>query len=539
MQLQRRKIIYVAAAPPGEAAADLCRLGLLAEDDSRRDSLRVVVPRRQAAELQSRASLPGHVLLGYHPVSAAWLWARLMVFLGLCRDNEIVVCSHPGQSRGLKLLALALRGRVGFSAGQGPCVPFSLGAVLQAAWRQRFAARGPICLVGSTSPDALRKILSDIRKRYPGAPVHGVLPASLAESIHGLDSLEVVSHGLRTYFRLLPRCLGPVRFRHIILPWTNERFTALRWAAWMLPLWRLEICNENLDAFPGRRPAHLLRHGLWRLRKHAERSRQRRQRRRREKVEYHRSLPVGVIGSASTFYLQAILLDLRKRYSGVQVHAILPPSLEVPADGMFDRITVLRGGFFAAWAQAWRFVARTKHQAWIVPCTNESYSRMKVLAFLLPLRSRQIYNELADRFAARELRTFYGHCLWRLRDQLCYQIIAGAVGSNWFARWTQLFLYSGRLLAGAAALWRVRLHSGRAIQTAIPAPRIGLLLQNRNGDGRDLLDSDRTLPAAPSMGSVDVAQVPVKGSFRKLHDAIRSAFDDRTAQVPGSDGPQG
>ncbi len=538
MQLQQRKIIYVAAAPPGEAAADLRRLGLLAEDGSRRDSLCVVIPRRHAAELQSRASFPKHILLGYHPVSAAWLWARLMVFLGLCGENEIVVYSPPGQSRGLKLLALALRGRVSFSAGQGPCVPFSLGAVLQAAWRQRFAARGPICLIGSASPDTLQKILTDVRRRYPDAPVHGVLPASLAETTRGLDSLEVASSRLRTYCRLLSRCLGPARFRRIILPWTNERFTALWWAAWLLPLWRLEIYNANLGAFPGRHPGHSLRHGLWRLREHAERSHQRSQRSRQEKVEYHRSLPVGVIGSASGFYLQTILLDLRKRYSGVKVHAILPPSLEAPADGMFDRITVLRGGFFAAWVQAWGFVARTKHQVWIVPCTNESYSRMKVLAFLLPLRSRQIYNELADRFAARELRTFCGHCLWRLRDHLSYQLVAGAVGSNWFVRLGHLFLYSGRLLAGAAALWRVRLHSGRAIQSAITAPRMDLLLLNRYGDGRDFLDSGRTLPSAPSNGSVRAVQVPVNSSLRQLNDAIRSAFDDRAAQVPGTDGPR-
>ena len=540
--MKRKKIIYVAAASPGETAADLRRLGLLefgdALGDAFRDSLRVVVPARHAAELHSLTRIPKHILLRYEAISAAWLWARLMISLGLSRESEIIVFSPPGHSRCLKLLALALRGRVGFSSGEGTCVPFSLVGVLRAGWRRRFAAHGPVCLLGTASAGSLQRILADVRRRYPDAPVHGVLPVSLAESVGGLDSLDAVQRwGFQAYARIARRCFGRQRFRKIILPWTNEK-SEFRWLGWWLPLWRVEIYNGNLGAFPGRHLGQLLRH------------------RRQERVEYHRSLPVGVVGSASVFYLRKILFDLRKRYPGVKFHAILPPSLESPAQGMFDQVTVLRGSLFESWLQAWQFLARGKHQVWIVPCTNEPFARMKALAFLLPLGPRQIYNELADGFAARRLGTFYGHCLWRLRDHLSYQIVAGAAGGNLVARLGHLVLYSGRLLAGAGVLWRVRLRA-RLASAPRPQARVDLILLNGHGDGRDFLDSARMVPPSLSNGSVRVVRISGNGSPGGLNDAIRasdaefvclvdpecrmapqdwlerllSAFDDRTAQV--------
>ena len=585
--MQRKKIIYVAAASPGEAAADLCRLCLLECGDSLSDSLRVVVPSRHASELESLVQIPKNILLRYDAFAAPRLWARLMIFLGLSGENEVIVFSPPGRSRWLKLLALALRGRVSFSAGDGDCVPFSLAGVLRAGWRRRFAAHGPICLIGSASAGSLEKILADVRRRYPEAPVHGVLPASLAESLGGLDSQETVQRwGLKAYGRIAGRCFGRRRYQRIILPWTDEK-PQVRWLEWWLPLWRIEIYNRNLGAFPGRHLGHLVRYCLWqfrealehfgqfvryclwRFREEVELRRQRRERRRQAKVEFHRSLPVGIVGSASVLYLREILCDLRRRYPGVKFHAILPQSLEAPAQGMFDRVTLLRGGFVEDWLQARRFLAGAQQQVWIVPCTNEPYARMKLLAFLLPLSPRLIYNELADGFPARRLPTLYGHCLWRLRDHLSYQIVAGAAGGNWIARLGHLALYSGRLLAGAATLWQARLRSGRIPVNMNPVaeagPRVDLLLlgrrlggnEGRNGAGRDFQDHVWTIPSSSSNGSIRVARVPVNGSGNDLNEAIRASdaefvclldpecriaphdwierllasFDDRTAQV--------
>jgi len=535
--MKRKKTIYFAATSPSEAAADLRRLGLLEQ----RDSLRVVVPARLALELESLALLPQGFVWRYEPITVLWLWLRLMSFLGLSRKTEIIVFAPPRRARLLKLLALALRGRVSFSDGDGVRVPFSLGRVLGTGLRRRVAARGPICLFGSASEDSLRGILANVRGRYPDVPVHGVLPASIAGSVNGFDTSEVVNRpGLAAYARLLRRCVGRGRFRKIILPWTDEQGAGFRWMAWLLPLWRVEIYNENLDAFSGRDVRRLLVHCLWKIRQ-------------QRKLRLQ-ALPVGVVGSASSFFLEKILPVVRAHSPGVAVHALLPESLAGPTATLFDSVEVLRGNWFAKWTQARRFVqARQPFQCWIVPCTNEPYAGMKCLAFLLPLAPRQIYNELADGFAARELRTFYRHGLWRLRDHLSFQIVAGTAGSNRIARAGHLMLYAGRLLAGAALLVRTRLRARRLPLGRTTTPRVDLLVLGAAGDGP--LPPESVLAA-----SVRVVRVERNGSFGELNAAIQNSdadficlldrdcrmspsdwldrllqsFDDRTAQV----GPQ-
>jgi hypothetical protein len=239
----------------------------------------------------------------------------------------------------------------------------------------------------------------------------------------------------------------------------------------------------------------------------------------------------------------------------VPVHALLPESLAGPAADLFDSVAVLRGSFFAQWMQARRFVrARGDWQCWIVPCTNEPYAGMKWLALLLPLTRRRIYNELADGFAARDLGTLYGHCLWRLRDHLSFQIVAGAVGSNRIARAGHLVLYAVRLLAGAALLVRTRLVSRRVRRSSMTAPRVDLLVLSAPGDSSDAVEP------VSSSASVRVVRVVRNGSLGEVNAAIQASsaefvclldrecrmspsdwierllqsFDDRTAQV----GPQ-
>jgi hypothetical protein len=535
--MQRNKLIYVAAATPSEAAADLRRLGLLPLGDR----LRVVVPARLAPQLESLVLFPRAILWRYRLFSAVWLWLRLIFFLGFSRDAEVVVYSPAGGARFLKLLALSLRGRVSFSDGRGNRVPFSIGKVLHTGLRRRLAARGPICLIGAAAPGMLHAILASLRARYPEAPVHGVLPAALAAEVHGCDSLEVIRHpDPAAYLRLLRRSIGRGRFRRIILPWTEEPFTALRWMAWLLPLGRVEIYNENLDAFSGRSIRRLLSHWFWRKRL---REKQRR-----------RTLPVGVVGSASSFYLEKILPVVRVQCPGVPVQALLPESLAGPASHLFDAVEVLRGNFLAQWRQARRFVARRNFQCWILPCTNEPYARMKFFALLLPLARRRIYNELADGFAARELGTLYGHCLWRLRDHLSFQIVTGAAGSNRPARAGHLVSYAVRLLAGAVLLARTLLRARFLPRPSRPTPRVDLFVLSAAED------SPAAVERVSSSASVRVVRVVRNGSLSEVNAAIQASnadfvclldgecrlspsdwierllqsFDDRTAQV----GPQ-
>ena len=366
--------------------------------------------------------------------------------------------------------------------------------------------------------------------------------------VFGLDSSEVVNKpGLALYGRLLRRCVGRARFQRIIVPWTQEKFTGLEWLGWLLPLWRAEIYNENLDAFSGRNLKRLFGHWLWRIRQKRERHR--------------RTLPVGVIGSASAFYLRKIVSVLRAQYPGAQLHALLPESLAGPGGSLFDSVVVLRRGFFPAWIQAWRFIrARNGFQCWIVPCTNEPYDRMKWLAFLPPLARRRIYNELADGFAVREPRMLYRHVCWRLRDHLSFQIVAGTAGRNWLHRLGHLSLYAVRLLAGVSLLWKVRDRSasggraGRSPQRAKALPRVDVLVLGSSRDGDDL---SRYVPSGETAGAVRVVRIPDGESWREVNAAIRSSdaeficlldrecrlspadwlhrllesFDDRTAQV--------
>ena len=120
------KFVYFATGTPAEVAADLKRLSLN-EDGA---SLRVVVHAGIAWQLEERASLRPEEVLPYRPFSTLVLWLRLWKFLGLSPHAEIVCLSTRQRFRFLKFLALTLRGRVTFSAGNGTRVSCSLGRLL-------------------------------------------------------------------------------------------------------------------------------------------------------------------------------------------------------------------------------------------------------------------------------------------------------------------------------------------------------------------------------------------------------------------------
>lgn len=560
------KIVVFLAGSPSEVAAGWSRLHLAEE----RAALRIVAPARSLPRLGAILSSSSGILWRYQPATAVWLWLRLWGFVGFSRKVEIICLSSQKQFRFLKLLAFSLRGRVSFSTGDAIRVPISLRRWLWAKLRQQVAARGPIGVIGAASPEVLRAIVRNVRRRYPGVPLQGVLPASLEESVQQLFDSRIVSEKFTptVYGRLFLQCLGRRRFRKLILPWSRESFLAWKGLAWFLPLRGVEIYNENGDAFSGRSVQALLRHGGWRLEDFLRqwwcRRRQERARLRQAREGFRKTLPVGVVGSASSYYLEKILPAVRARYPGARLHALLPALLEGPASGLFDSTSVLRRKS-SVLAEVWKiFRARKRFQCWIVPCTNEHYAAMKCLAFLLPLSRCQIFNEQSDGFALRDWRTFSQHLRWRLRDHLSFQIVAATVGKNKIFRLFHLVFYAPRLLEGLLLLGRARFRARdflsvkRAAPWAKRKPSVDLLLLGDDSWG--LIDRK---PARWDQNAAAVRLLRIPGGTRQFPqanaairnskaeficlldsscalscgdwlDRLLESMDDRTAQV----GPQ-
>ena len=472
------------------------------------NSSRVVVRRSAAARLEQLAALDRRQVLAYSPFSALLLWLRLWFFLVRSQEPEIVCFRSPGRFRFLKLLAWSLPGKLVFSDGKGARLSCSRFHFLRAA----LAAKGAICVAGSASPERLRAIVSSVRDRYPDARLHGVG----CSSPELFDTCEPAPPSLSAYFRLLRRSAGRQRFRAVVLPCTGEKYSALKALAWALPVRRVEIYNENLDVFSGRNPLALVRHWLWRRRQTRDRRR--------------RALPIGVIGSASAFFLETIVEDARARCPGAAVHGLLQESLAEAASGLFDRTTILgRGGF-------WQLLraARGRYQCWIVPCTDEPYARMKLLAFALPFRHRRIYNEQADAFAVRDLRTLRGHIFWRLRDHLSFQIFAGTAGPPLPVRLLHLAWFVLRLAAGAELLVRVRIRA--YVRSRLPqAVRIGDSRSPRPAVDMICLDTPGQaalplpLPAMTGRRVGVAARIPNEGRPRDLVGKINAAIESSKA----------
>ncbi|MBI4459160.1 MAG: hypothetical protein HY648_03750, partial [Acidobacteria bacterium] len=516
------KIVVFLAGSPAEVAAGWSRLHLAEE----RAALRIVAPARSLPQLGAMLSSSSGILWRYQPATAVWLWLRLWGFVGFSRKVEIICLSSKKQFRFLKLLAFSLRGRVSFSTGDAIRVPISLRRWLWAKLRQQMAARGPICVIGAASPEVLRAIVWNVRRRYPGVPLQGVLPASLEEPVQQLFDSHVVSETFTptVYGKLFLQCLGRKRFRKLILPWTRESFLWWKGPAWFLPLTSVEIYNENGDAFSGRSVQALLHHGGWRL---EDFLRQWWCRRRQARELRRRALPVAVVGSASSFYLGKIVPALRSRYPGARLHALLPAALEGPASGLFDSASVLRRKS-SVLAEVWKiFRARKRFQCWIVPCTNEHYAAMKCLVFLLPLSRCQIFNEQADGFALRDWRTLYQHLRWRLRDHLSFQIVAAAAGETNLLRFSHLVLYAPRLLEGLLLLGQARFRSRgflqgkRASPWAKRKPSVDLLLLGDDPYG--LMDLE---PARWDQSAAAVRLLRIPGGthqFSQANAAIRNS----------------
>ncbi len=189
--------------------------------------------------------------------------------------------------------------------------------------------------------------------------------------------------------------------------------------------------------------------------------------------ERRKNFPIGVIGSASGYYLGKIVPVLRARYPGAPLHGLLLPQGTASAAHLFDSVQVLQPGWWSVLREGFRLArSRNLYQRWVVPCTNEPYRRLKLVAFVWPLSRRQIYNELGDGFPVRKTRTLWGHFRWRLRDRLTYQIVAGTAGRSWPLRAVHLVLYGLRLLSAVPVLTMARLralHPRRSRHSKAPA----------------------------------------------------------------------
>jgi hypothetical protein len=324
------KLVYFATGSPAEVAADFRRLQLAGNGTG----LRVVAPSRTAEALRQQGLFRREELVSYWPLSAPFLWLRLLAFLGFSRRTVVVCLSARQRFRFLKFLALTLRGRVLFSPTGGERVPLS-----------------PLDLAGI---------------------------------------------------------------------WLRQR----------------------LDA----------------------------------REESRRDFPIGVVGSASGYYLGKIVPVLRRHYPGAPLHGLLLPQGAACVAHLFDSVQLVRPGWVGSscqWLQLLR--SRKAYQRWVVPCTNEPYRSLKLLAFVWPLSRRQIYNELGDGFPVRKLSTLWGHLRWRLRDRLIYQIVAGAAGNNAVLRAAHLLFYGVRVLSAVPVLAVARLRAlcqrrpARSAETIMPS----------------------------------------------------------------------
>jgi hypothetical protein len=227
----------------------------------------------------------------------------------------------------------------------------------------------------------------------------------------------------------------------------------------------------------------------------------------REQARRH--LPIGVIGSASAFYLTGIVKVLRARYPGAPLHGLLLRDRMASSAPLFDAYRVLRPGLLPAVGEAWRMArSRRSYQRWVIPCTNEAGHALKLLAFLWPLSRRQIYNELGDGFAVRDVRTLWAHLRWRLRDHLSFQIVAGTAGKSAPARLAHLTLYALGLLRAAVLLGWVRLRGRRADWAVRPREAACERSTGERASGVTSDEETKTVGVGRSRGAVVVPQLP-------------------------------
>ena len=130
------------------------------------------------------------------------------------------------------------------------------------AWYKMLALPPGVTVIGSASGYYLKDIVAALRRKLPGEPVYGVLPAHLvAPAGHLFDGVIPWSP-----LAIVRHALGPNRTGWSAIPCTNEGYNRYKIAGFLLPLGRREIYNENGDGYPVRVWRTLVTHGFWRLR---------------------------------------------------------------------------------------------------------------------------------------------------------------------------------------------------------------------------------------------------------------------------------
>jgi hypothetical protein len=471
------RVVYFATGTVAEVAADLTRLGL----SNNGTRLRVVAAAKMATQLAATVPLRHGKVLPFHAPVSPLLWLRLVAFLGFSRNVEVLCLSSSQRFGLLKFVALMLRGRVVFSPLHGERVTLSISDLVRIWFRQKLDAREgsrkhlPVGVIGSAWDASLQRIVQALRLRYPNVEIHGLLLAQSEPATRELfDSVRVLEPGVRGLLRAGADLVGSgKKYQRWVVPFTSESYGWLKLAAFLWPLGRREIYNEFADSFRARKLHRMWGHFRWRMSHEV-----------REAGRMH--LAVGVLGSASGYYLAMIVSVVRSRYPRARVHGLVLRSATPSTVALFDSVEVVTPGLLSYAGHAlrlWR--SRKSYQRWIVPCTNEPYTFLKFTAFLWPLRRRQIYNELGDGFPVRNWRILVGHVRWRLRDRMSFQIVAGSVGQSIPARTMHLCLYALRILGGVPLLLQARLRA--ACWRPWSGNRPGSVIGDRRprGDGRN------------------------------------------------------
>ena len=432
MEKRLKKIIYFATGNPASVADDL-RAHFPNRDAA---SLRVVVPAPQASALLDCSSIPPACLIRFHSQLAPWIWLRLIWFAGIFSQTEIICWTTQHQHRFLKLFAFSLCGRVTFAQESGFRSSHSLVHLIWLEIRTALFPKWPVLIVGIASPPLIRNILADLRRSQPRAEFHGLLADPARDFAADFDfAIPMNASSMGAFFQALRFGLR-FPFSTVAVPWDGNGHLALKCLLWLLPVWRLYVYNENLDVSSARNPVFLLRHFAWRIEKWRERQWLRIEKWRERRREIRRKLPVGIVVSSSPDYLPKILASVRACYPGVKLHALAPVELTTALKSHFDSFTTLPPGFRGfSMALTFSLRSRGRFKAWIVPFTNESYPWLKLMAFLLPLQKRQIFNELGDGFAARNPFFLLSHFYWRYlqirerKQQRLRRLPVGVIGS--------------------------------------------------------------------------------------------------------------
>lgn len=196
-----------------------------------------------------------------------------------------------------------------------------------------------------------------------------------------------------------------------------------------------------------------------------------------------------LVGTAGNPHLERILTDLHRRYPGAVIHALLAAdACRLPAD---STAPLNARALLAACRRQPRFAVR------VIPCTGRGFEALKLLAWLLPLGCREIYNENGDFCSAREVHILLRHAWWRLSTAL--RAIPAELG--WRLR---------------LSLWRLRVWlTSRPERVTVLGSASGLYLKTIVADLR------RRHPGAPIHALLPARLVAPAGRLFDSHTVLR------------------